>query len=852
MAEEFNINLKIKNLKNKFTTYHKFIINNKAIFLIIIALIFSVFLRMQSYDLPITDDWAENSLEQDLKNSLRNEIISQYPEITMEDLELAVSQQYSQLLKERPDEIKIKQEEISLQLKNYYQDKSGQTYLLAIDPYHFYRRAQNLIDYGQVGNEVRDYETYDSYIVAPNGKKVSNDLHSSVGAFSHKISSIFGNDSLLKTMFILPLILASLTLIPIFFIARKISGNLGGFIASFVLAIHPSFLARTTAGFSDTDSYTILLPLIILWCFSEAFVTMNKKKKIYLGIAAGAVTGIFSFAWAGWWYIFDIILASMAIYLMYLIIKYRSKLFKKLKTKNLAITAGSYIISSIIFVTLFTNFNKILTTIKAPFNFLFLKEAVKSDLWPNVYTTVAELSDVSFSQVISVLGGKFLFTGSMIGIILILLKKNKIQLDIKYGILLAVWFVTTLFTTSKGTRFVMLVIPIFAIGLGSFFSKLYNLTLNWTIKELEINKKIISVILIFLLFIPLVPLFNEAKSISKHGVPSINDGWIHTLNKIEEETPKNSIITSWWDFGHWFKAVADRPVTFDGGTQNRPQAHWVGKALLTSNEEESVGIIRMLDCGGNNAYDLILSETENPVLTKRIVDSILTKEENSAKEILKEYVANPEEILKNTHCDPPEGYLITSQDMVSKSGVWSHFGGWNFDKSFMYNTIKDHKKEDAINIIIEELGYTLEEANSVYDEINLMSDKQINSWIYHYPTYNQEKINCNTQENLIICDNGIIIDNENKIAILQTEEGQILIKNYRDDLQVYSSEEGTEEISIAYLPKTSQIMLMSPELIGSMFTELFYYEGKNLNKFESFNTNIGIDGFRIETWKIKW
>jgi hypothetical protein len=32
-------------------------------------------------------------------------------------------------------------------------------------------------------------------------------------------------------------------------------------------------------------------------------------------------------------------------------------------------------------------------------------------------------------------------------------------------------------------------------------------------------------------------------------------------------------------------------------------AHWIGKALLTDDEKLAVGILRMLDCGENTAFD---------------------------------------------------------------------------------------------------------------------------------------------------------------------------------------------------------------------------------------------------------
>jgi len=60
-----------------------------------------------------------------------------------------------------------------------------------------------------------------------------------------------------------------------------------------------------------------------------------------------------------------------------------------------------------------------------------------------------------------------------------------------------------------------------------------------------------------------------------------------------------------WDAGDWFKAVAKRRVLFDGQSQNSTRACWIGKVLLSSNEEEAVHILRMLNNDGVRPYLLI-------------------------------------------------------------------------------------------------------------------------------------------------------------------------------------------------------------------------------------------------------
>jgi len=852
MEEEFNIEYSSEGVKKSLEKTKSFVIKHKVILLLIIPLFFAIFFRAYTYDIPMGDDLAVGTMQQNIISQIESQTRQENPNIDEESLNIVVQQRYNEYISQNKQQIDEQTGLLAEQIKSYYQDESGQTYLLAIDPYHYYRQAQNILDHGHVGDEIKDGRPLDNHMIAPNGRFVSNSFHPYIGAKLHKISTWFGNDSLMKTMFILPLIFAALATIPAFFIARKIGGNVGGVVAAFILAIHPVFLGRTPAGFSDTDAYNIFFPLVIIWLFIESFTTTKQKTKLIFGGLAGFASGIFAYAWGGWWYVFDLILASIAIYFIYLLIKYKNNVFKKIKTKNLIKTTVAYVVSSAIFVTIFKNFKSFMAAFKSPMDVVLLKEAARPSLWPNVYTTVAELNTVALTDVISQLGGRLIFTIAIVGILLVLLQKNKKQMEIKYGIIATIWFLGTLYTTTKGIRFIMFMVPVFAIGIGIFSGKVYKFITNWASKELNIKKKLVSGLLILVIVFSMIPLMKSANSTAKGEVPSMNDAWYNALIKIKEETAEDSIITSWWDFGHWFKAIADRAVTFDGASQNRPQAHWVGKALLTNNEEETIGILRMLDCGGNDAYDILLEETEDPLVTKRVIDEIILKDRNAASSVLAQHTLDPEKILEKTHCTPPDAYLITSEDMVGKASVWAHFGSWSFERSFIYNTIRNNNKEDTISIIVENLGYSEEKAASFYTELKGIPEQESNAWISPYPGY-MGNAACQDQNSTIVCSNGIVIDLNFDAAFAQTEEGHVPLMFYRDDNQIYENADGTNEnLAVAYLPEKSEIVMMSPELMGSTFTDLFYYGGKRLNNFELFDHTNGADGFDIYTWKIKW
>lgn len=65
--------------------------------------------------------------------------------------------------------------------------------------------------------------------------------------------------------------------------------------------------------------------------------------------------------------------------------------------------------------------------------------------------------------------------------------------------------------------------------------------------------------------------------------------WLDTLEWIKNNTPKDSVIISWWDYGYWLSVLGERATVADGATLNATQIELLAKAL-TGTEEEAFEI----------------------------------------------------------------------------------------------------------------------------------------------------------------------------------------------------------------------------------------------------------------------
>ncbi len=850
---------------------------------ILIAISFSVFLRTMPQRLPIANDWAQNTVYKYYENQLTNQINQQYPNLPAQNKNVLVQKEWTNFYNTNKQQIELQVTQLAQQYRNQFHDDQGNLYLLGIDPYYYYRQTDLTLKNGFPGTEKRaDGTIWDMNRVAPLGRQQEWNLHPVAGAIIHTIINFFTTMPVMATFFYVGTIFAALTVIPAFFIGRIITGNnVGGFFTALLIAVASFFVARTTGESSDTDVYSVFFPMLISCLFFAALNTKQLKHKLLWISGAGLATGLFAFAWTGWWYTSDFILATLGIYIIYLAITQ----WQNLKTVLIAPFAlvGTYLITSGIFVTLFTSFNIFRGIFLGSIGFINLKAVGVTSYWPNIRTTVAELNVSSFDHVIEQLDGRLLFALAILGILFTFWRKTQTEThgiekyDIKTPFFLAIWFIASLFATTKGVRFILQVTPVMAISLGAFMGFSWQYASNWIHKELKLNALLTKTVLFLVLCLLLIQPIKSGYSQAFNSIPSMNDGWYNTLHKINTDAPQNIVITSWWDFGHWFKAIANRPVTFDGGTQIGYDAYWVGKSLAVNDEKATAGIIRMLNCGQNNAFETMHKiTTQDPQgnlnNTYQEIDLlneiVLQSKTDAAKTLQQKYqftTPQTEEILNYTHCDAPVDYYITSEDMIGKAGVWGHFGTWNYKKAVMYQKTHDLNREDAVKLLTTHFNLSAEEAEKIHSEIQTTPADQ---WIASWPSYLSGIGNCQPQvNNTLSCPIQTREGNAQVTIDLQTMNISFKTGQKEEEVHpvsiVYADKESVKEkkfagktvpISIILLPDGNNFVTLvaDPSIAASTFTKLYFFDGHGQTCFKKFHEDKNINGGKIITWIIDY
>ncbi len=918
--------------------------------LVLIPVILTIYVRTLPQYLPATESWAENSVYNYYRNGIVQQVNAQYPNLPQAQRDTLINQQFEQFKAANMADLDASVKQTSDYFKTgfrYTENGKEWTFLGDLDSYTYLRYARNIEQKGMVCDELRDGKCIDNKMLAPLGFETGPSMHSYGIFYLHSFIKIFDkNTTLMHAAFLLPTVLAVIAAIAAFFIGRRLMNETAGFFAAMFIATSPLFISRTLG--SDTDVWNVMFPLVILWIFLEAYESKSNIKRYILAGAAGLALGVFSFAWGGWWYIFDFIIVAVIGYIGFELVKnyLQHKSFKKLFNKELShslLMLGILFISTMVFVSIFTSFTTFKGVVEAPFFYLStLKVATHSDLWPNVYTTVAELNEANIATVIgqTSFGMNLLFALGLLGIIftlvkrkpdmkeyiliiasflmfiyltsasgqalntnlflallllpvilaliLVLLDKNS-KIDIKVALLLAVWYVGMIFASLKGIRFIMLLVPAFSVAMGVTVGYIHQYIVRMGKDHFKMNESWTKIGAFILLCLILITPVNMAIATGESYVPSITKGWWDGLTKIREESKPDAIINSWWDFGHWFKYVADRRVTLDGASQNHPNAHWLGKALQSNNEKESVAILRMLDCGSNTLFQKINEKYNDTERAHNVVKEIIMMDKDDAIEYLENIgFNNAQDIVKYSHCTPPENYFITSGDMVGKAGVWAHFGLWDFDRAFIISEVRPKSLSEGTAILKERFNYTDNEATRIYYEVqSLQTDRETNDWIAPWPSYAGNTIGCQNVSDTVICNVGMGIGNNGQtitvidraIVNLTSPENSDLIIAFYDQsgrklqetkgsfselaivdntTRKYKSNNATISLGMALFVNrdeaqpTYTALISDPLLVDSTFTKLFFLNGQNTEYFDKFYDTTDITGTRIIIWKVNW
>ena len=442
-----------------------------------------------------------------------------------------------------------------------------------------------------------------------------------------------------------PVVFGSLSVIVIFALVRVFAGTTAGLFASLFFAISLPIILRGVLGWFKSEPLGIFFVLLGLYLFFSG-IKHDKGIISFAKIIVGAIFTVFALsAWGGTQFfivplglfflalpflrndhkfiIWAVPLFSFTLILLTLIFERPSTSFvlgyggialilptiflvvccliqKIGSTKNQIRNSVIFLVSSVVagIALIFSNFVSLpaFRYLNAVNPFLLAEDMLTDSVSEHMTTNIeTSFQFLSIFIIFAGIGGWLIFNN---------FNNKQNQIKIIRNDMLVFVLLTGIFGVYISSAFIRLelfasisVIILSSIGLSILIKHLFNNTENKITKtsvKFLIRISVISVV-ICLLIIPLVlPEKSNWIDYAKFQPTILNGGttynvihgdWPDALNWIKTNTPYDSVIFSWWDYGYWITTVGDRISLADNATLIDHQIVKIGNTFFKNDED---------------------------------------------------------------------------------------------------------------------------------------------------------------------------------------------------------------------------------------------------------------------------
>jgi dolichyl-diphosphooligosaccharide--protein glycosyltransferase len=516
------------------------------------------------------------------------------------------------------------------------------------DAFFMFRMARDIVEKGY-------YPVWDNLGWQPGGRSLTGEmpfLPYSIAYSYMTLRSLGLQMSLNSWTIIFPAIFGSLSIFPAFLIGREIRDRITGLVGAFLLATIPEYLNRTMAGVADKEC--LALPLMLIG-FALLFVMLREervKRRLLLSIGAGFTFGLLALTWGGFTYILllftvfygailltdilglvsvpdDLLISLIAVSAIMVLIASTIRnwglgnpfilihvlsilaLVAYLLLTRVAVehqilsrrTAVVVFVAAIVFAGSFPFVGSELGVVrfKVARKFIILLNPFETPE-EGMHVTVQEYAHPTISDWLS----RYSFypflalAGAILG-----LRRRRLQ-----DILLILWAASGAYAGFSAVRNTMILTPALCI-LSAFaiveFLSLLSRTISIrnaissgprrvesAVKDELRMAKIGAPLAVLAVIVITAPSIILGLQLVEGRGPVIGQGWYDALMWLRRETPEDSIVVAWWDYGHWITSLAERRCVSDGATTNFSTIQATAYAYL-SPEDVAADIFQRYD-----------------------------------------------------------------------------------------------------------------------------------------------------------------------------------------------------------------------------------------------------------------
>jgi len=400
----------------------------------------------------------------------------------------------------------------------------------------------------------------------------------------------------------MPAIISSLVVIPIILISRLFNMTLWGFFAALLGSIAWSYYNRTMTGYYDTDMFSAMAPMFILYFLMKSTIDFNLKSALYASLAIAVYPFLYD---AG----ASIVYAMGVLYAGYMIFHHRDEdtTYHSIILVFLALVPFpfadpySYIAKILVLIVLYFVLQKsslehkislfvigVLLLLFMYFGNVFGLILSKISFYTNTGTTEAGLHFYGVTQTIRE-AGKIPFetfanriSGSELGLIISLIGYVVLVIRHRAFILALPLIGIGVFALWGGLRFTVYAVPVAAMSAIYLFH---------VITTMISDKKSIYIVAMTLLTAGM--LYPNITHIIAYKVPTVmNKAEVEDLNALNKMANEKDYTLAWWDYGYPIWYYTNTNTIIDGG-KHQNDNFIISKIMQTTSADLAANLSRL-------------------------------------------------------------------------------------------------------------------------------------------------------------------------------------------------------------------------------------------------------------------
>lgn len=507
------------------------------------------------------------------------------------------------------------------------------------DPFFNFRATEFIVENGLD----KYFDWHDDLSWYPEGRDVSATSQVMLHITTALTYQLFGgNSSLYDFTIIFPVVFGSLTAIVIFALVRVLAGTTAGLFSSMLYAISAPLILRGTIGWFKSEPLGLFYGILGVYLFLSGIKSENKKIAIAKIIGSGIILSFGLASWGGIQF-FIIPIGGFILILPFVrkdhkfllwaiplfVISFLSSimLFERPGIHFVFGLGGFSIIGPTIFLVACIIIQKLSNEKSKTRNGIILLAAVlivgtsiifvnaESDFLPlpsfrylnsiNPFLTttdplvdsVAEHATTTINQSFYFQSIFMIFAG--LGVWFILTKRlrtryleNDSMVFVLFLGLVGV-YVSSAFVRLEVFASISLIV-LSSVGLSILTKEIFQISNGTTSKQNFLKFAFVGLIISFFIVPLVIPEQSNWISISNSPPIILNGGtgyavstndWKDSLEWIKLNTPKDSVIAAWWDYGYWISTMSERATLTDNATLDSKKIQKFAQILVSPPEE---------------------------------------------------------------------------------------------------------------------------------------------------------------------------------------------------------------------------------------------------------------------------